>query len=169
MPDILPPAPVDAPFTSYNWADWYKKVRDAINDGATVAWSTITGKPTTVSGLALTDLTSGTYTPTTTDITNVDSSSGYASQYLRVGGTVTVSGAVSINPTATGDTIVDITLPIASSFTNSENAAGVMSCSGIDQFGTIIANATDDQARLRFLATDTAARDWWFTFTYRVI
>jgi len=42
MADILPPAPIDAPFSSYNWADWYKKVRDAINAGAEVAWSQIT-------------------------------------------------------------------------------------------------------------------------------
>lgn len=55
MADILPPAPVDAPFTSYNWADWYKKVRDAINQSATVAWANITGKPTTVSGYGITD------------------------------------------------------------------------------------------------------------------
>lgn len=168
MPDILPPLPIDAPFTASNWTDWYKKVRDAINNSGTVAWSAITGKPTNVSSLALSDLSSGTYTPTTTNITNVDSSSGYACQYLRVGATVTVSGAVNINPTATGDTIVEITLPIASNFTASENAAGVMVCPGVDQFGAITANSTDDRARLRCLATDTSARDWWFTFTYKV-
>ncbi len=55
MPDILPPAPVDAPFTSYNWADWYRKVRDAINAGASVAWSAITGTPTTVAGYGITN------------------------------------------------------------------------------------------------------------------
>jgi len=55
MADILPPAPVDAPFTSYNWADWYKKVRDAINQGTTVVWTAITGTPTTVAGYGITD------------------------------------------------------------------------------------------------------------------
>lgn len=168
MPDILPPLPTDAPFTASNWTDWYKKVRDAINNSGTVAWSAITGKPTNVSSLALSDLSSGTYTPITTDITNVDSSLGYASQYLRVGNTVTVSGALSINPTASGNTIVDITIPVASNFTASENAAGVMACPGVDQFGAITANTTDDRVRLRFLATDVDAKDWWFTFTYKV-
>ena len=55
MPDILPPAPVDAPFASYNWADWYKKVRDAINNAATIAWTQITGQPTTIAGYGITD------------------------------------------------------------------------------------------------------------------
>lgn len=55
MPDILPPSPVNAPFGSYVWADWYRKVRDAINAGASVAWSQITGTPTTLSGYGITD------------------------------------------------------------------------------------------------------------------
>ena len=55
MADILPPAPVDAPFTSYSWSDWYKKVRDAINAGTSVAWSAITGTPTTVAGYGITN------------------------------------------------------------------------------------------------------------------
>lgn len=55
MADILPPAPVDAPFTSYSWSDWYKKVRDAINSASVVAWSSITGTPTTVTGYGITD------------------------------------------------------------------------------------------------------------------
>jgi len=41
MADILPPAPIDAPFSSYNWVDWYKKVRDAINNAASVLWTSI--------------------------------------------------------------------------------------------------------------------------------
>lgn len=169
MPDILPPAPVDAPFTSYNWADWYKKVRDAINEGATVAWSTITGKPTTVSGLALTDLTSDTYTPTLTNTTNVDSSTAYVCQYLRVGSVVHVSGAVGINPTATGDTLIGMSLPVASGIANSENLGGTAVCNGIDQYGLLFGDTANDRASLRFIATDTNSRDFWFTFSYRVI
>lgn len=42
MADILPPSPVDAPFGSYNWQDWYVKVRNAINSAATISWSQIT-------------------------------------------------------------------------------------------------------------------------------
>lgn len=52
MADILPPAPIDAPFSSYNWTDWYKKVRDAINNAGSIAWSQITN----FTGSSLTDL-----------------------------------------------------------------------------------------------------------------
>jgi vancomycin permeability regulator SanA len=31
MANILPPAPIDMPFTSSNWTDWYEKVRRIIN------------------------------------------------------------------------------------------------------------------------------------------
>lgn len=42
MADILPPSPTDAPFGSYNWQDWYIKVRNAINAAASISWSQIT-------------------------------------------------------------------------------------------------------------------------------
>lgn len=38
---VLPPAPIDAPFGSYNWADWYEKVRRLINDVTIIAWNQI--------------------------------------------------------------------------------------------------------------------------------
>lgn len=55
MAEQLPPPPIGAPFTSYTWADWYKKVRDFINTATSVAWSNVTGTPTTVSGYGITD------------------------------------------------------------------------------------------------------------------
>jgi hypothetical protein len=48
MAEILPPPPVGEPFASYQWDDWYRKVRKTINDGQTVAWASITGKPSLV-------------------------------------------------------------------------------------------------------------------------
>lgn len=42
MADVIPPSPVEAPFGSYNWADWFNKVRNAINSATTLAWAQIT-------------------------------------------------------------------------------------------------------------------------------
>lgn len=42
MADIIPPIPVDAPFGSTNWTDWYFKVRNAINNAQSISWSQIT-------------------------------------------------------------------------------------------------------------------------------
>jgi hypothetical protein len=69
MADILPPAPIDAPFASYNWTDWYKKVRDAINKSTSVAWSIVTATPTTLAGYGITDAQ---------NISGKDAASGYA-------------------------------------------------------------------------------------------
>lgn len=56
MPSIIPPPPnMYVPFNSYEWADWYQKVRNAINNAQTVQWTTITNTPTTVLGYGITD------------------------------------------------------------------------------------------------------------------
>lgn len=38
---LLPPAPIDAPFGSYNWVDWYEKVRRLINAVTIISWAQI--------------------------------------------------------------------------------------------------------------------------------
>lgn len=169
MADILPPAPVDAPFTSYNWADWYKKVRDAINAGATVAWSSITGKPTTVATSGLTDLTAGTYTPTVGTTSNVSSSTAYSAQYLQVGSVVTVSGVIAIGATSVADTTVEISLPIVSNFTTSEHASGTVVREVEGNAGIIKAVAANDTVVLRMTPDSITSRDWWYIFTYRIL
>lgn len=55
MSDVIPPIPVDAPFGSYGWMDWYQKLRKAVNDAQTVVWTSITGKPTTLAGYGISD------------------------------------------------------------------------------------------------------------------
>jgi len=69
LSDILPPAPIDAPFASYNWTDWYRKVRDAINAAASVSWSIVTDRPTSLAGYGITDAQ---------NISGKDAASGYA-------------------------------------------------------------------------------------------
>ena len=38
---LLPPVPVNSPFGSYSWLDWYQKVRTEINNAGTIEWSNI--------------------------------------------------------------------------------------------------------------------------------
>jgi hypothetical protein len=66
MADILPPAPIGSPFASYNWDDWYRKVRDAINNASEIDWNIIINKPTTLTGYGITDATPATRTISTT-------------------------------------------------------------------------------------------------------
>jgi hypothetical protein len=113
---------------------------------------------------------SGTYTPTLTNTTNVAASSAFGCQYMRVGSVVTVSGRVSIDPTATGRIVLGMSLPVASSLGTLSNVGGTFSVAGVTaspSFGAI--NAGVGVASFDGVINDAAARDYFFTFTYRVI
>ena len=72
------------------------------------------------------NVTSGTYTPTLTNVTNVAASTPVQLQYSRVGNYVQISGRVSIDLTTTLlASQMDMSLPIASDFTTGLEAGGV--------------------------------------------
>lgn len=114
---------------------------------------------------------SGTYTPALTNTTNVAASSAGVAQYMRVGNVVTVSGQVDIDPTATGDTIMGVSLPVASNINAQTNCGGTFAVlSGtIVQGGSIYGDSVNDRVTFRMAATDTANRAYQYHFTYRVI
>lgn len=122
-------------------------------------------------GYSTTTATSGTYTPTLTNVANLDASTAYLCQYMRIGSTVTVSGKVDIDPTLTAtSTQLGISLPVASNFANAQNCGGVAFASGIvAQGAAILADATNDRAQLQFISTDTTNQAMYFTFTYQII
>lgn len=128
----------------------------------------------TVSGamaIATGAVTSGTYTPTLTNVANLDASTAYLCQYMRVGSVVTVSGKVDVDPTLTGtSTQLGITLPIASNLANAQNCAGTAFASGIAAQGAaILADTTNDRAQMQWIAGDVSNQAMYFTFTYQII
>jgi hypothetical protein len=130
---------------------------------------------TTVTLPAATDgnIFSGTYTPTLTNTTNIAASTAYVTGYFRVGNMVTVAGRVNIDPTAASTASeLRISLPIASNFANNQNLGGVGAiATGVAEVssGGILADATNDEARFLFTSGGTAARDYYFTFSYQVL
>lgn len=171
MSDILPPAPIDAPFSSYNWYDWYKKVRDAINQP--LLWTNITGKPTTLAGYGITDAVpsdAGTYTPTLTNVTNVSSSTAYTTMWTRLGDIVTVTGIVDIDQTANGAWQMDMSLPVASNLTNPEDLSG-FGTGTIHTFDIFHIDPDTANNRASFIgnSNDKGNHPHHFTFTYRVL
>lgn len=120
---------------------------------------------------ALANITSGTYTPTLTNTTNVAASTAYQCQYLRVGSTVTVSGRIDVDPTtASVDTLLGISLPIASNFGGSEDCAGAAAASGIvSESAAINADSVNDRAQMIWVTASDANHAMFFSFTYQVI
>lgn len=199
MAGKLPPTPVGVPPGHSFWNDWYEKLRSLINESIVsftdlnFSGSNITSIATRnhndlqniqggVAGQynhltnaelaalnAVPTLASGTYTPTLTNVTNVAASANSAAQYLRVGSMVTVSGAVTIDPTAAGSTVLDISVPIASNFASVGQLAGTGNAPAVNETAGIFANITDDRARLQFTAVATGNNVWYFHFTYRII
>mgnify|MGYP001615560273 CR=1 FL=1 len=116
-------------------------------------------------------LASGVYTPTLTNVANLDGSTAYEAQYLRVGSVVTVSGKFDINPTLAATlTQLGISLPIASNIGATEDCAGVAFASGIaGQGGAIDGDAANNRAELDYISGDLTNQPMYFVFQYQVI
>ncbi len=132
------------------------------------------GADVTVGPLAYTDITglaANIYTPTLTHVANLTASTPYSCQYLRVGGVVTVSGRVDVDPTTvTTLTQLGISLPIASNFTSTNECAGAGACGSLSGYSVAIqSDPTNDRAEMTWTPSDVANNAVFFTFTYRVI
>ena len=122
----------------------------------------------TASSPTFANIYSGTYTPTLTNTTNIDASTAFLSQYFRVGSVVLVSSRVEVDATAAANTVLGISLPIASNFganrdcsgTGNRNAGGA---------GEVRANTTSDIAEFSFTATTTANAAYYLIFAYLII
>jgi hypothetical protein len=120
--------------------------------------------------VAQSDISASTYTPTLDNTTNVAASSVLGPfTYSKSGSVVTVAGAVSIDPTTTGNTVLGISLPIASNFADAFNASGVGTSVGSNALGNIASDATNDRVTVTFTAVDTASRNWRLVFMYPII
>jgi len=117
-----------------------------------------------------TGLASGTYTPTLTNTTNINSSTAFDNQYMRVGNVVTVSGKVTMDPTAAGAVVLEMTLPVASNFTAEEQCGGVAVCdAALDDSVAIAGDVTNNTANFHYTAIATGTQTYHFTFTYLIV
>lgn len=116
-------------------------------------------------------LARGTYTPTLTNVANLDASTAFQCQWSRVGSAVTVSGRVDVDPTLTAtSTQLGISLPVASNLGATEDCAGVAAASGIaGQVSAIRGDAVNDRAEMIWVASDVTNQPMYFTFQYEVI
>lgn len=110
-----------------------------------------------------------TYTPTFTDVTNLDASTPAVWQYMRVGDVVVVSGRLAVNPTALAATELGISLPIASDFASVEDCAGTAAAIAVQESAGIVADTTNNRASMQWLAASTANHVMECIFQYTII
>lgn len=148
------------------FATAFLTVRGALTAASAAISGAVTAGSLTVGGVAFP--VSGTYTPTLTNTTNIDASTAFLAQYLRVGSVVTVSGRVEVDATAAANTVLGISLPIASNFGANSDCCGTMN-RGAGGAAEIRANTTADTAEASWTAAVTTNTAYYFTFTYRII
>lgn len=140
-----------------------------VSDGTNVV-SGILAMANGGTGSATLVLSSGTYTPTLTGVTNVTASTAYVCQYHRVGSVVSVAGKVDVDPTAPGLTQLGISLPVASNFAAAEQCGGAACAPGIaGEAAALLADATNDRAEMDWTTVDITNQSFYFTFSYLVI
>jgi hypothetical protein len=136
----------------------------------------ITGTPAD-SGIVYSDLLaqlataiafSDTYTPTLYNTTNVAASTAHVCRYTRSGDHVIVEGIVDITATATGNTLLGMTLPIASTISNFDELAGAAAAFAVLQSLGIYGDTVNNRAIFRYQAVGTTARSYPFFFGYNV-
>jgi hypothetical protein len=119
-------------------------------------------------------LAAGRWTPTATPGTNVAAATPGSAHYTRIGNIVHFSGRITIDPTATGFTSLELSLPIASNFTSLTDAAGVFNALGVNgvattvDTGAIEGSVANDTLVLSFITGDTANRAYYYTGSYEV-
>lgn len=113
---------------------------------------------------------SGNYTATLTNGTNVASSSFLSAHYYRTGSHVTVYIKISIDPTGVGATDLGISLPVASNFTAGGQLIGLGNCTSIAaQAGTLDSDTTNDRANFVYTATDINSQVFYISFSYEIL
>lgn len=111
----------------------------------------------------------GTYTPTLTGVANVNASTAYPLNWYRVGNTVTVAGRVNIEAaTALLLTTLRVSLPIASNFTDANQAGGSGSCDATQATFAVKSDATNDNLLISFNVGNIDNAAFYFTATYKI-
>mgnify|MGYP001491133963 CR=1 FL=1 len=119
---------------------------------------------------ALANAVPASYTPTSTNVTNVTASTTYQCQQMRVGNSVQVTGKIDVDPTAAGLVQVGISLNVASNLGAAEDLAGTAFAPGVaGQGAAILGDATNNRAQLEYIAVDITNQSFYFSFMYEVI
>ena len=111
------------------------------------------------------------YTPTLTNVANLDASTAYDCYYIQIGDMIHVCGKVDINPALPAtSTKLGISLPIASDLEQQGDCNGTAFCPAISgQGASILGDTTNNRAQMEYIAGDVTNQTMHFHFTYKVL
>lgn len=118
--------------------------------------------------IAAPNLSSGTYTPTLTDVNNSSSTTSLPAHYIRVGNEVTVTGRIGATSTAAGTMQIAISLPIASALTTTEDASGFGQSNSPIRPLEIYYRIASNAVVLETVTTGTVGANYRYQFTYTI-
>lgn len=128
------------------------------------------GRVTAATTAALPVLASGTYTPTYSNNLQTSAFTASPCSYQRIGTIVSVACYVDVTVTASGVTSFRLTLPVASNFTNSAQAAGSGSVNITNNSqGIILSDAATDLAQFNYLSNGSGTYGFSFIFQYQIL
>ncbi len=118
-----------------------------------------------------TAISQNTYTPGNIGTANIAAHTEYVCQWMRVGSVVTVSGRVTIRPTASATlTTMNFSLPVTGGVFASAQQLGGTAFDALSQCGgAIFALVGGARASLNYISTGTIDQDLYFTLTYLIV
>ena len=117
-------------------------------------------------GTPLSVISTGTYTPTLTNVANIAASTAYTTNYRRIGNIVDVWGLVAIDPTTTlTDTTLRMSLPIATNCQDDLEIGG-SAANSLNEASRIYCPSSQDAAHFDFKPVDVSNNTWSFHFNY---
>lgn len=113
---------------------------------------------------------SGIYTPVITPGVNVTAgATANGAMWTRHGEVVTVSGSFIYTPTATGNTLVDLSLPVVSDILGSADLAGTAGVGGVASMnGSVWGNDVANTARVQINAPVNTQQTVRYSYSYRI-
>jgi hypothetical protein len=163
----------DADFTTYSENAITTASGDNLTITATSATLNLVASTIQLNGSTIETSLSGTYTPTATGTANISSVTPASWSYMRVGSVVSMSGSITITPTAAASTLTSFrfSLPIASNFASQVGAGGTGATTAVSpgMFANCSPDSTNDQISVAFYSNSTSSQIWYFTVTYLII
>lgn len=117
-------------------------------------------------------ITSNTYTPTITTVSNLDATTAHVCNYMRIGAQVVVTGRVDVDPTTANTfTQLGVSLPVASNIGATDDLAGTGSSILANSSGIwgMIGDIANNRADVYGVPASAVNQGMTFTFGYKII